>query len=332
MKEHKVFITRLIPEKAIGFLENHCSVEVNPYDRPLDHDELRSKVNGMHGVLTMLNDRVDAALLDAAGPQCRIFANYAVGYNNIDIPAATQRGVFISNTPDVLKDATADMAWALMLATARRVSEGDRIVRSGGFIGWFPLFMLGVEVTGKTLGIVGAGRIGQAVALRARGFRMKILYTANSPKPDFERETGASYVDIDTLLRQSDFVSIHVPLTHATRHLIGEREFGIMKKTAILINTARGPVVDEKALAEALRNGSIQGAGLDVYEREPEVEKVLLGLNNAVLSPHLGSATLETRENMALMAAENILAALRGEVPPQCLNPDAAGFAGKSKR
>ncbi len=329
MKEHKVYITRKIPEKAISFLENHCSVEVNPEDRPLKKEELRAKVKDMNGVLTMLNDVVDAELLDAAGPKCRIFANYAVGYNNIDIPAATQRGVFISNTPDVLIDATADMAWALMLAAGRRVAEGDRLIRWSGFVGWSPLYMLGVEVTGKTIGIVGAGRIGQACGHRARGFRMKIIYTANSPKPDFEKETGASHVDIDTLLRESDFVSIHVPLTPETHHLIGPREFGIMKKTSILVNTSRGPVVDEKALAEALRTGRIGGAGLDVYEREPEVEKALLGLDNAVLSPHLGSATLETRENMGLMAAGNIVAALRGEVPPQCLNPEAAGIRRK---
>ncbi|HTZ18250.1 MAG TPA: D-glycerate dehydrogenase [Dissulfurispiraceae bacterium] len=324
MKENKVYLTRMIPEKAVRYLEEYCSVEVNPDDRPLRREELIEKVKGMHAVLTMLNDGVDATLLDAAGPQCRIFANYAVGYNNIDIPAATKRGVFISNTPDVLRDATADLAWALMLAAARRITEGDSLMRSGAFTGWAPLFMLGVEVTGKILGIIGAGRIGQAVAQRGTGFGMKILYTANSSKQDFENKTGARRVGIDELLSQSDFISIHTPLTPATHHLIGQREFGMMKKTAILVNTARGPVVDEKALAEALRTGSIRGAGIDVYEREPEVEKGLLGLSNIVLCPHLGSATLDTRENMGLMAAENILAALRGEIPPQCLNPEAA--------
>ncbi len=324
MQEHKVYVTRMIPDKAIQFLKNHFTVEVNPEDRPLDRVELLAKVKGMDAVMTMLTDKADDELLDAAGPQCRIIANYAVGYNNIDIPAATKRGVFISNTPDVLTDATADMAWALLMDVARRVTEGDRAVRSGRFTGWGPLFMLGVEVTGKTLGVIGAGRIGQAFAERARGFKMNILYTANNRKKDFEKITGASFVDKDTLLKQSDFISLHVPLTQVTHHSIGEREFGIMKKSAILINTARGPVIDEKALASALRKGTIRGAGLDVYEREPAVEKELLDLDNVVLCPHLGSATLETRENMGMMAAENILAALRGEVPPQCLNPDAA--------
>ncbi len=324
MKAQKVYITRMIPERAIRLLESHYSVEVNPEDRPLRRDELIDKVRGKHGVITMLNDMVNDELLDAAGSQCRIFANYAVGYNNIDIPAATARGIFISNTPDVLTDATADLAWALLLAATRRIAEGDRIVRSGGFVGWSPLFMLGVEVTGKTLGIIGAGRIGQAVARRASGFNMKILYTANNPKPDFEKTTDSSFVGLDSLLELSDFVSLHVPLTPMTHHLISIREFGIMKETAILINTSRGPVIDEKALAEALRAGQIRGAGLDVYEREPAVERELLDLDNAVLCPHLGSATLETRQRMGLMAAENILVALRGEMPPQCLNPEAA--------
>ncbi len=324
MKDQKVYITRMIPERALRLLEGHYSVEVNPEDRPLRREELLDKVRGRHGVITMLNDMVNDELMDAAGIQCRIFANYAVGYNNIDIPAGTARGIFISNTPDVLTDATADMAWALLLATARRIAEGDRTVRSGGFIGWSPLFMLGVEVTGKILGIVGAGRSGQAVARRASGFDMKILYTANNPKPDFEKTTGASFLGLDSLLELSDFVSLHVPLTPMTYHLISEREFGIMKETAILINTSRGPVIDEKALAEALRSRQLRGSGLDVYEREPELEKGLLGLDNVVLCPHLGSSTLETRERMGLMAAENILAALRGDMPPQCLNPEAA--------
>jgi len=328
MKDHKVYITRMIPERALRLLQGHYSVEVNNEDRPLRREELLDKVRGRHGVMTMLNDMVNDELMDAAGSQCRIFANYAVGVNNIDIPSASQRGIFISNTPDVLTDATADMAWALLLATARRIAEGDRIIRSGGFIGWSPLFMLGVEVTGKTLGIVGAGRIGQAVARRASGFDMKILYTANRPKTDFEKTTGASFIGLDSLLELSDFVSLHVPLTPVTHHLISKHEFGIMKETAILINTSRGPVIDEKALAEALRTGQIRGAGLDVYEREPEVEKGLLDLDKAVLCPHLGSATLETRERMGLMAAENILAALRGEMPPQCLNPEAAKKGG----
>ncbi len=324
MKDHRVYITRMIPEKAVLYLKRHCDVEVDQEDRPLERNELLDKVKNRHGIITMLNDKVDAELMDQAGSLCRIFANYAVGYNNVDIPAATERGIFISNTPDVLTDATADMAWALLLTAARRVVEGDRIVRSGRFTGWSPLFMLGVEVTGKTLGIIGAGRIGQAVARRARGFGMKILYAANNPRPDFEKETGASFAGLNVLLSQSDFVSVHVPLTPLTHHLISVGEFAIMKETAILINTARGPVVDEAALAEALRSGQIRAAGLDVYEQEPEVKKELLTLDNAVLCPHLGSSTLETRERMGLIAAENIIAALHGKIPPQCLNPKAA--------
>ena len=324
MKGYEIYITRMIPEKAILYLKDHYDVEVNRENRPLERSELLDKVKNRHGVITMLNDNVDAELMDQAGSQCRIFANYAVGYNNIDIPAATERGIFISNTPDVLTDATADMTWALLLSAARRVVEGDRIVRSGGFTGWAPLFMLGAEVTGKTLGIIGAGRIGQAVARRAQGFGMKIIYTANNPRPDFERESGATFAGLNVLLSQSDFVSVHVPLTPLTHHLISVSEFAIMKESSILINTARGPVVDEKALAEALRNGQIRTAGLDVYEREPEVEKELLVLDNAVLCPHLGSSTLDTRECMGLMAAENIIAALHGKIPPQCLNPQAA--------
>jgi len=325
MSRHAVLITRMIPEKAVAYLKEQCDVEVNPHDRPLTRDELLAAAKGKHAVMTMLTDPVNAELMVAAGPQCKIIANYAVGFNNMDIAAATERGIFLSNTPDVLTDATADMAWALMLAVARRVVEGDKVTRAGQFVGWSPLYMLGPEVTGKTLGIVGAGRIGQATAKRATGFNMKVVYTANSAKPEFEKATGATYLPLDDLLRTADFISLHVPLTPKTKYLIGEREFGIMKKTAILVNTARGPVVDEKALAKALQTGQIWGAGLDVYEREPIVEDALLGLHNAVLVPHLGSATFETRENMGFMAADNILKALGGEVPPQCLNPEAAG-------
>ncbi len=324
MAKPKVYITRMIPENAITMVQKQCAVEVNPEDRALGRDELLLKVRGRNAVLSMLSDTIDAAVLDAAGPQCKIFANYAVGFNNIDIAAATERGVFATNTPDVLTDATADMTWALLLSVARRVVEGDRLMRTGRFKGWAPLMMLGMEVTGKTLGVLGAGRIGQAVAKRARGFGMGILYTAKSPKPGFERETGATFADRDRLLRESDFVSLHVPLTASTRHLIGERQLNLMKRSAILINTSRGPVVDEKALVRALKEKRIWGAGLDVFEREPELEPGLTELENVVIAPHLGSATLETREKMGILAAQNILAALAGSVPPNCLNPEAA--------
>jgi glyoxylate reductase len=324
MKEKKVYITRAITKKAMDYLAERCSVEVNTEDRPLTRGELLLNVKGKDAVLTMLNDGVDAELLDAAGAQLRIIANYAVGYNNIDVAAATQKGVFISNTPDVLTDATADMAWALLMAAARRVVDGDRVTRRGDFIGWSPLFMLGVDIVGRTLGIIGAGRIGQAMARRARGFDMKIMYMANNRRPEFEKETGAVFTDLDNLIKESDFISLHLPLTPATRHLIGAREFGMMKKTAVLVNAARGPIIDEKALADALRSRRIFAAGLDVYEREPQVEPGLLDLDNVVLCPHLGSATFDTRDNMGIMAADNILAALSGDVPPQCLNPAVA--------
>jgi glyoxylate reductase len=324
MKDKKVYITREITGKAIDYLAERCSLEVSPEDRPLTREELLRNVRGKDAVLTMLNDRVDAELMEAAGGQVRIFANYAVGYNNIDVAAATERGIFISNTPDVLTDATADIAWSLLMAAARRVVDGDRVTRRGDFIGWEPLFMLGMDIVGRTIGIIGAGRIGQAVARRARGFDMKVIYTANSPKAEFEKATGATYARLDDLVREADFITLHLPLTEKTRHLIGEREFGMMKKTAVLVNTARGPIVDEKALAGALRSGRIFAAGLDVYEREPEVEPGLLDLDNVVLCPHLGSATFETRDRMGIMAADNIIAALKGETPPQCLNPGAA--------
>jgi glyoxylate reductase len=323
MPKPTVYITRRIPEAAVRMLSTQCEIEVNQADRSLTKEELLAKVRGKNAVMTMLSDTIDAAVLDAAGPQCMVIANYAVGFNNIDIPAATERGIFATNTPDVLTDATADMAWALLFAVARRVVEGDRFTRAGKFKGWEPLMMLGMEVTGKTIGIIGAGRIGQAFAKRAQGFSMKILYTANKPKPEFEAQTGATFTDRDTLLRESDFVSLHVPLTPSTRHLIGGREFRLMKKTAILINTARGPVVDEQALVQALREKRIWGAGLDVFEREPQLEPGLAELENVVIPPHLGSATIETRDRMGGLAAKNILSALAGNIPPNCLNPDA---------
>jgi glyoxylate reductase len=325
MSKPRILITRRIPESGIRLLKVKCEVEVNPQDRPLTREELLSGVRDRDGVLCMLTDKIDAEVLDAAGPRVKIFANYAVGFDNLDIAAATQRGVLLSNTPDVLTDATADMAWSLLCAVSRRVVEGDRYTRAGKFKGWKPLEPLGLEITGKTIGIIGAGRIGQAFGHRARGFNPRqLLYTANRPKPDFEAQTGASFTDRETLLREADFVSLHLPLTPETRHYIGARELNLMKETAILINTSRGPVVDEQALVKALRERRIWGAGLDVFEREPELEPGLSALENVVITPHLGSATIETRDNMGILAADNILAALAGEMPPSCLNPEAA--------
>lgn len=268
----------------------------------------------------MLTDRMDAEAFDAAGPSFKVVANYAVGFNNIDLKEADARAVSVTNTPDVLTAATADTAWGLLMMAARRLGEAERTVRAGGFHGWGPNDWLGVDIEGKTLGIIGAGRIGTTIARRARGWDMSILYTHRSGKEDFERATCARLVGRDELLRQSDFISLSVPLTDSTRHLIGKRELALMKPTAVLINTARGPVIDEAALVQALRNRQIFAAGLDVYEREPELEAGLVELENVVLLPHLGSATIETRSEMALIAARNIIACLKGETPPNLVN------------
>ena len=272
------------------------------------------------GLLCTITDRIDAEVLDHA-PALRVIANFGVGFEHIDLAAATQRGLPVTNTPGVLTEATADLAFALILATARRLVEGDKRVREGKFTYWAPLLFLGREVSGQTLGLIGAGRIGQAVAKRARGFGMRVLYYNRTPlSPAAEQELHVSLAPLEDLLREADFVTLHVPLTPQTRHLIGRRELELMKPTAHLINTARGPVVDEAALVEALRRGEIGGAGLDVYEREPQLSPGLTELDNVVLLPHVGSATIETRTRMGLMAAANLLAGLRGERPPNCLN------------
>ena len=275
------------------------------------------------GVITLLNVKIDAALLDRA-PKLKVVSNVAVGFDNVDVPACTRRGIRVTNTPDVLTDATADLAWALLLGAARRTAEGDRYVRAGKFTKWDFDLLRGVDFRGKTLGIAGGGRIGQAVARRGLGFGMRILYTAREAKPDFERDCGASKVDLATLLRESDFVSVHVPLSKATLHYIGAKELKLMKPTAVLVNTARGPVVDEAALAKALKAGRIFAAGLDVYEKEPEVHPELLKLDNVLLLPHVGSATEGARLGMVETAHRNCLAALLGKAPPNLVNPDVA--------
>ena len=275
------------------------------------------------GIITLLSVKIDAALLDRA-PGLKVVSNVAVGYDNVDVPECTRRGVMVTNTPDVLTDATADLAWALLLGAARRVAEGDRYVRAGKFTKWDFYLMRGVDFRGKTLGIVGGGRIGQAVARRGLGFGMKILYTSREAKPDFERACGAARTELAALLRDSDFVSLHVPMSAATRHLIGAKELAAMKPTAVIVNTARGAVVDEAALVKALKAKRLFAAGLDVHEKEPVLHPGLLKLDNVVLLPHVGSATEGARLGMVETAHRNCLAALRGETPPNLVNRDVA--------
>jgi glyoxylate reductase len=276
----------------------------------------------MDAVLCLITDNIDKEVFEAAGDQCKIFANYGVGYNNIDIVAATQSNVIITNTPGVLDDATADLAWALLMAVSRRIVPADKFTRNGAFQAWDPMMFLGRDITGKTLGLVGAGRIGSNFAKKAKAFDMKILYTSLKQNPKIENELGAIYVDKETLLKESDFVSLHVPLLPSTTHYICEKEFSMMKKTSVIINTSRGPVIDEKALVKALKQGEIWGAGLDVYENEPDIEPELLDMYNVVIVPHIASATMETRTNMGLIAAGNIIKVLMGEKPDTCVNVD----------
>ena len=322
----RVFVTRPIPEKGIQVLIGafgNENVAVFRYDRMITRQELISGAVGADALLPILTDPVDAEVMDAAGPQLRIIANYAVGYNNIDIKGATQRKILVTNTPGVLTETTADLAWALLMAAARRISESERYLRAGKWESWGPQLFLGVDVHGATLGIFGMGRIGQAVARRARGFEMRVLYHDIQPVDlVLEQQLNATFVDKPTLLAESDFISIHCPLLPETSHAFGAAEFNAMKPSACIINTSRGPVIDEAALAQALKSGRIFAAALDVYEDEPNVHPDLLGCENAVLIPHLGSATRATRAKMAEMAATNIVAYFQGRTPPNCVNPE----------
>jgi lactate dehydrogenase-like 2-hydroxyacid dehydrogenase len=318
---YNVYVTRRIPEPGLEMLRRECAtVEVNPEDRCLTRAELLDKGRGRDGILCMLTDIINEEVLRAA-QGARGFANYAVGYNNFDLAKATEMGFVVTNTPGVLTDATADLTWSLLMATARRIAEADRFMRAGKFEAWGPMLYLGADVTGRTLGIVGAGRIGTAVARRSRGFNMKVLYCDTSVNETIEKELGVRRVALDELLAESDFVSVHVPLTESTRHLFGAEQFQQMKPTAIFINTSRGLIHDETALVEALRSGRIAGAGLDVYEDEPRMKPGLAELENVVLCPHIGSATIWTRSRMAVMAAENLIAIVKGERAPNCVNP-----------
>jgi glyoxylate reductase len=292
-------------------------------DGAMPRDDLLQRVRGKTGAITLLTEKVDGELLDAAGADFRIVANYAVGFDNIDVEECTSRGVLATNTPEVLTETTADTAWALMMSAARRVPEGDRFLRSRTPWIWGPEMMLGQDVHGKVLGIVGFGRIGQAVARRGKGFGMSVLYyDVFRPSSDVEEVLNAAYRDLDELLAESDFISIHVALTPETRHLFRREQFRKMKPTAVLVNTSRGPVIDEAALVDALEAGELFAAGLDVFENEPEVHPGLLELDRAVIIPHLGSATVETRDAMGMLAVDNVTAALEGRRPPTLLNPE----------
>ena len=321
-----MLVTRGVPGPVREHLAGRCALEVWGGEGVMPRAELLERVAGKAGMVAMLTDRVDAELLEAAGPGLRVVANYAVGYDNLDLEACTAREVLATNTPDVVTEATADLALALLLAAARRVAEGDRFLRAGRPWIWGPAFFLGFEVHGKTLGVVGLGRIGRAVARRAAGFAMPVLYTARRRLPaEEEAALGVAWRELDELLAEADFVSIHTGLSPATRHLIGPERLARMKPTAVLVNTARGPIVDEAALAAALAAGRLGAAGLDVFEREPEVHPGLLALDNVTIVPHLGTATVETRVAMGMAAATNLLAALDGRRPPNLLNPEALG-------
>ena len=314
----RIVVTRRIPDEALELLGEASEMWLSPHDRPLTEGELHEAIAGADAVVTMLHDRVDAPFLDAAGERLRCVANVAVGYDNIDVEAARERNVIVTNTPGVLTDATADLAMALILMTTRRLGEGERVVRTGEPWAWDMFFLLGTGLQGKTLGVIGLGAIGQATARRARAFGMEIVYHGRHQAADeVEAELGgARRLELDELLATADVVSIHTPLTPETHHMIDARRLELMRSDAYLVNTARGPIVDESALVRALRDRQIAGAGLDVFEREPEVDPGLLELENVVVVPHLGSATIETRTAMAMLAAENAIAVVRGETPP----------------
>jgi glyoxylate reductase len=314
----RVFVARQIPEEGLDAVRAACDMDLWDHELPPPRDELLRRIAGCDGVLTLLTDRVDDEFLDAAGPQLRVVSNYAVGFDNIDVAACARRGIPVGNTPGVLTDTTADLAWALLMAAARRLPEGDRYVRDGRWKTWGPLLLLGPDVHGATIGIVGFGRIGQAVARRAQGFGMEILYHDIQPLPASVTEPlGATYVSLDELLPRSDFVSLHVNLSDETRHLINAVTLARMKPTAVLVNTSRGPVVDQVALADALRDGVIWAAGLDVTDPEPiPMDDPLVGMDNCLIVPHIASASRATRGKMAAMAAANLVAGVRGESLP----------------
>ncbi len=321
----RVFVARIIPEEGLNLVRDACDADVWDDDLPPPRAELLRRIAGCDGVLALLTDKVDDEFLDAAGPQLKVVANYAVGFDNIDVAACAKRGVAVGNTPGVLTDTTADLAWTLLMAAARRIAEGDRYVRDGNWKTWGPLLLLGPDVHGSTLGIVGFGRIGQAVARRAQGFGMEVVYHDVNRLPDeVTGPLGATYLPLEELLGRSDFVSLHVNLSPETRGLINATTLAQMKASAILVNTSRGPVVDQRALADALRDGVIAAAALDVTDPEPiPMDDPLVGMDNCLIVPHIASASRATRAKMAEMAAANLLAGVRGEPLPTPVAPPA---------
>jgi len=321
LEKMKIFVTRRIPEPGLELLRKNYELEINPYNRVLTKQEIIKGLKGKNGLLCLLTDQIDGDVIKSE-PKLKMIASYAVGYDNIDVKTATKLKIPVSNTPGVLTDATAEMAWALIFSVSRRIVEADKFTRAGKFNGWDPMLMHGQDINGKTLGIIGAGRIGTTMALRSHGFNMKVLYVEEKTNKTLEEKLNAKKVELDTLIKESDFISLHVPLNDETYHLIDEKKLKMMKKTAILVNTSRGPVVDEQALIKALKNKWIFGAGLDVYEHEPKIPKELIQLDNVILQPHSASATTTSRTNMAIIAAENMIDGLKGKKPNNCINPE----------
>lgn len=318
----KVFVTRAIPDEGLNMIREAAEMKLWQDELPPPREVLLEEVRDVAGLLSLLTDRVDAALMDS-NPKLRVISNYAVGYDNIDIPAATARGIAVGNTPGVLTETTADLAFTLLMAAARRIVEGVDYVRAGKWKTWGPKLLTGPDVHHATLGIIGFGRIGQAIARRARGFEMTVLYSDVIRREDLEQTLGVRFVDLDTLYVRSDFITVHTDLNEQTRYMIDRSAFARMKPSAILINTARGPIVDPAALYEALSGGKIRAAALDVTEPEPVPhDSPLVGLPNCIIVPHIASASLATRAKMAEMAAANLIAGLRGERLPNCVNPD----------
>ncbi len=323
MAKPYVYVTRQLFKSAMDILEKNCIVEVfNGENNPVPRQLLLEKVRNADGLLCLLTEKIDEELMDQ-GKKLKVISNYAVGFNNIDVPEATRRGIWVTNTPGILTETTADCAWALLMVSARRIAEGDRNIRSKGWVhAWGPKMFMGGDVHGKTLGIVGMGRIGMAMMKRSQGFDMKVIYYDPRRLPEIENDR-VRYATLSDLLSNSDFVSVHTPLDEKTHHLIGKAEFAKMKRTAYLVNTSRGPVIDENALFEALRDKVIAGAGIDVFEKEPiDPVNPLIKLDNIVLTPHIASASIETRTAMAVMAATNIVSVLTGREPPNPVNPE----------